>query len=195
VDVLSGEFVRGVERLRRPVIAPVLCVALLAVPATASAAGSVPLRPDPSPAGAATQSAAPRPDAASSPTRTTTTTPAAVLPAAPAAAPVVTPRVVTTTRPAAGSFRPPAAVSTRRPAARAAKAKHHAAAAAPRPRKPSRLAPLRLGVRYALAPPPVRALTNEHLPLLAAWALLVFLLASSSFLGLAYRLRRESLRV
>jgi hypothetical protein len=41
----------------------------------------------------------------------------------------------------------------------------------------------------------VRALGADRLPLIAASALLAFLLASGSFLGLAYRLRRESLGV
>jgi hypothetical protein len=58
-------------------------------------------------------------------------------------------------------------------------------------RKRSRVEPLRLGLRYAL-PPPIAVLTRDRLPVLAAWALFVFLLASASFLGLAYRLRRES---
>jgi hypothetical protein len=169
-----------------------LCLGVLAVPATAAAAGSMPLRPDPSPGVAET--AGPQPDAARSPSTSSSAPAPPVRPATPTAAPVVAPRVVTTTRPASASFRPPTVSTTRPPAARATTVKHRVAAKAPvhKP-KPSRLAPLRLGVRYALAPPPVRALTNEHLPLLAAWALLVFLLASGSFLGLAYRLRRESL--
>jgi hypothetical protein len=192
VTVVSGELVRGVERFRRPAIASMLCVAVLAVPATAAAAGSMPLRPDPSPVAETT---GPQPDAARSPSTASSATPP-VRPAAPAAAPVAAARVVTTTRSASGSFRPPAVSATRPPAVRATTAKHRAAAKAPMQKpKPSRLAPLRLGVRYALAPPRVRALTDEHLPLLAAWALLVFLLASGSFLGLAYRLRRESLGI
>lgn len=170
-----------------------LCVMALGAPVSASAADSVPLHPDPSPPVA--QPGGPRPDApparpapASTAPSRPAVTPVQTAPAAVSSAPV---RAATTTRTTTltttrAAFRPPAVQPTPR--------KSRLAAATPvrKPKpKPWRPAPLHLGISYAL-PPPVPALTADRLPLIAASALLAFLLASGSFLGLAYRLRRES---
>lgn len=196
---MSGQLGGTLLRLTRRVSWPALCAAaVLAAPAPALGVSGSPLRPDPSPT--VPDVAGPAPDAPSAnpaaPATTTASRAAPVRRTAPSApARVVQARSGVASEPVVRRTPAPAAGVTTRtgPVQKKQVQKKHSSRAQAAHRAPPRSTPLRLGVRYALAPP-IAALSRDRFLLPAALALLVLLLASGSFLGLVYRLRQELAR-